>query len=203
MKRWITADWHIGEDRMEIMQRPFPSAREMIEVLVERHNALVAPDDLVYVVGDACYQKYPDLIVEVSRFNGRKILIRGNHDRVFTDELLLKYFEHVIPEDSGLHFDVSGIPCYMTHYPSLGKDNCFNLVGHIHGAWKYQLNMLNVGVDANHFVPHDLDKAVPFFFKAISEFYDDDVWSAYDPVNTKFIGLRGKEGSYFQSPQKG
>ena len=25
---WLTADWHIGEDRMEIMQRPFANQEE-------------------------------------------------------------------------------------------------------------------------------------------------------------------------------
>jgi len=72
MIRWITADWHLGEDRMAIMQRPFKDQREMIEVLVERHNAIVGPDDLVYVVGDVCYQKYPEFLEEVDRFNGKK-----------------------------------------------------------------------------------------------------------------------------------
>jgi len=33
MKRWITADWHLGEDRFAIMQRPFKEQREMIEHL--------------------------------------------------------------------------------------------------------------------------------------------------------------------------
>jgi calcineurin-like phosphoesterase family protein len=197
MKRFVTADWHIGEDRMEIMQRPFKDQREMIEVMVERHNAIVAPDDLVYVVGDVCYQKYPEFLAEVDRFNGKKIVIRGNHDRVFTDDQLLKHFQQVVPEGEGLELDVNGINCYLTHYPSCGSEDMFNLVGHIHGAWKFQLNSVNIGVDANHFSPHDLDKAIPFFFKAISEFYDDDVWAAYNAANTGYVGIRGKKGSYF------
>ena len=185
MKRWITADWHLGEDRFAIMQRPFNKPLEMIECLLQKHNERVAPDDLVYVVGDVCYQKTPALLYDVAKFNGRKIVVRGNHDSVFTDDQLLKFFEQVIPEGEGIEMEVAGIPVYLTHYPTQSRKDRFNLVGHIHGAWKYQLNMFNVGVDANHFAPHDLDEIVPFAFKASSEYYDDDVWAAYHESNSQ------------------
>jgi calcineurin-like phosphoesterase family protein len=199
MKRWVVADWHLGEDRFAIMQRPFKTSSEMIQHLVDKHNELVAPDDLVYVVGDAVYQKAPENLVEVECFNGKKILIRGNHDRVFTDEQLLRYFDEIVEEGKGLEIDIGDIKCFMTHYPSQAVSNRFNLVGHIHSAWKFQLNSLNVGVDANHFVPHNLDEVVPFFVKAITEFYDDDVWAAYNAANHVYVGKRGKKGGYFTS----
>lgn len=198
MKRWITADWHLGEDRFAIMQRPFKEQREMIEHILAKHNELVAPDDLVYVVGDVCYQKYPEFLEEVDRFNGVKIVLRGNHDRVFSDDQLLKHFKEVIPEGDGLEVEVGDIKCNLTHYPTQAVHDKFNLVGHIHGAWKYQLNSFNVGVDANHFVPHNLDEVVPFILKAITEFYDDDVWAAYNHANQPYLGLRGKKGAYFK-----
>jgi calcineurin-like phosphoesterase family protein len=197
MRRWITADWHIGEERMAIMQRPFKDQREMIETLVARHNAVVAPEDIVFNLGDVCNQKTPEFLPEVARFNGTKILVRGNHDRVFTDAELTKYFPQVYHEGLGIELQVGDVMCYLTHYPSRAKPDLFNLVGHIHSAWKFQLNMVNVGVDVNHFVPHNLDVAVPFWLKAISDFYDDDVWAAYLSQNKDYIGKRGKKGVYF------
>ncbi len=86
MARFICSDWHLGEERMQIMQRPFKSQREMIEHLIAEHNAIVGPDDLVLMLGDVCNQKTPEFLSEVARFNGKKILVRGNHDRVITDE---------------------------------------------------------------------------------------------------------------------
>jgi calcineurin-like phosphoesterase family protein len=197
MKRFVTSDYHLGEDRMAIMQRPFKNQKEMIDLIVERHNEVVGPDDIVYNLGDVCYQKYPEFLSEMSRLNGTHILLRGNHDRVFTDEQLLVYFKEVIPEGDVLELEIGGINCALTHYPSRAVLERFNLVGHIHGAWKYQLNMLNCGIDVNHFVPHDMDVAVPFFFKAITEAYDQDVWAAYSEVNMPYVGSRGKKGSYF------
>lgn len=202
MKRFISADWHLGEDRFALMQRPFKNKMEMIESLIEKHNSLVNTDDVFYMVGDVCYQKSPEMLKYVGDFNGRKILIRGNHDRVFTDEQLLQYFEKVIPEGDGIDLEIEDIPVYLTHYPTQAKLERFNLVGHIHSAWKFQLNMMNVGVDVNHFVPLNLDVIVPFAFKAISEFYDQDVWVAYQDVNSVWKEKRGKKDSYFKKDAK-
>ena len=197
MKTFITADYHLGEDRMEIMGRPFRGPDHMFDVLVENHNQLVAPEDEVIMAGDVCYQKTPEWLPYVAKFNGRKILIRGNHDRGITDEQFAPYFTTVIPDGGGIQKDIGDIPCYLTHYPSEGKVGFFNLVGHIHSAWKYQLNMLNIGVDVHQYRPVCLD-SIRFHLDAISKYYDEDVWVAYNEINAKYRGMRGKLGTYFR-----
>lgn len=187
---------------MGIMMRPFSNQQEHINNIVMRHNFAVAPDDLIIVVGDAVNQNKPECVEILERLNGRKVLIRGNHDRPYSDEELGKYFELIIPEGEGVELEVmcdgSLLHCWATHYPTQAREDRFNLVGHIHSAWKFQLNSVNVGVDCNHFCPHDLDVFVPFAYTAISKFYDDDVWAAYHEANCSFHGKRGKEGVYFK-----
>jgi calcineurin-like phosphoesterase family protein len=169
----------------------------MVDTLIRNHNDLVKPEDTVIVVGDVCYQKRPDYLEAVRRFNGEKFLIRGNHDKVFTDEQLKPYFADIIAEGKGSFIDFAGLPCYATHYPSCGDKQRFNLVGHVHAAWKYQPNMYNIGVDANHFRPVNMF-SIPNHYKAICEFYDDDVWAAYSEINTVWKPpIRGKPGTYF------
>jgi calcineurin-like phosphoesterase family protein len=197
MKTFLTADQHLGEDRMELMGRPFDGKEEHIDYIRRKHNSIVSTDDLVYMLGDVCYQKTPELLSCLADFHGRKILIRGNHDRGITDEEFKRYFEQVIPEGQGIELDgPEGIPLYLTHYPSRSRPDRFNLVGHIHSAWKYQLNMLNVGVDVNHFRPINLEK-IPFYLKAITEFYDNDVWVGDHSANLPFKETRGKKSVYF------
>ncbi len=196
MNTFVVADHHLGEDRFELMGRPFATKNQHIRHLIAEHNMMVHPNDIVYMNGDVCYQKSPESLPFIKQFNGRKILIRGNHDRIFTDEQLAPYFEEIVPEGEGIEIDIEGIPCYITHYPTKSKKDRFNLIGHIHSAFKYQLNMFNVGVDVNGFRPVNLNK-IPFHLKAIEEFYDDDVWVAYNDINSQFIGKRGKRGSYF------
>lgn len=198
MKTWFTADWHLGEDRFELMGRPFTCRNQHIETLIQNHNAMVAPDDEVIVLGDVCYQKAPEFLPLVAKFNGHKTLIRGNHDRVFTDEQLEPYFRKIYPDGGGYYHQFGNLMCYITHYPTEGVSDVFNLVGHVHSIFKYQLNMLNVGVDVHHFKPVCSD-TLPFHLNAISNFYDEDAWVAYNPINEKYKGIRGKSGTYFRN----
>jgi len=197
MSTFVLSDWHCGDPRLDILGRPFSNTKQMVEVLIRNHNYLVKKDDTVIVAGDVCYEKAPEFLKYVNEFNGNKILIRGNHDRVFSDDDFLKYFQKIIPEGEGINLTVGDLKCFVTHYPTRGKEDRFNITGHCHHAWKYQLNMFNCGVDVNHFYPVNSDK-LPFHFKAICEFYDEDVWCAYKDINKKYLGIRGKKGSYFQ-----
>jgi calcineurin-like phosphoesterase family protein len=203
MAIFVTSDWHLGEDRFDIMDRPFDDQMSMVETLVKNHNDVVNHDDTVYVLGDVCYQKTPEYLKYAGYFNGNKILVRGNHDRNISDEEFSPYFKKIIPEGEGieLHYEPLDVPLFLTHYPSCGVPDRFNLVGHIHSTWKYQLNMLNVGVDAHHFYPVCLD-AFPFHYNAVTKFFDDDVWMAYQPQNEHYRGVRGKPGTYFTKETK-
>jgi len=201
MSKFVTADTHFGETRMQILGRPFTSRDDMIKKLVSLYNSVVGKNDEVFIVGDVCY-KDKSLLHIVKKLNGHKTLIRGNHDSIFTDDELLGVFDDVIKDGGGINLKIDGIPCYITHYPTRGKQNRFNLVGHIHSAWKYQLNMFNIGIDCNCFLPVNLN-TIPFHLEAISKFYDDDVWVAYNEINKKYFGERGKDGSYFKEEENG
>lgn len=197
MASWITSDWHIGEDRMAILGRPFADGTHCVFEMLYNYNTLVKPDDLVYVVGDVLYQKadVEKWLPMVAKFNGRKILVRGNHDRGLSDADLAPYFERIYPDGARIEIEHNGVRYAVTHYPTRGSGDLFNLVGHVHGAWKVQKNMLNVGVDVHHFRPLKLDD-VAFYYNAICHYYDEDVWVASHCANSGW-NSRGKKGSYF------
>jgi len=193
---FLTADWHLGETRFDIMQRPCVDSAEHTQMLLQNHNAMVKSEDEVIFVGDACFA--PESVPDIEKFNGRKTLIRGNHDRKIPDDVFSKYFERIIPEGEGIEMEYDGIPLWITHYPSRARKDRFNLVGHVHAVWKVQLNCLNVGVDVHSLRPMALEK-VRFFYNAIQKFYDEDVWAAYNEQNSIFRGLRGRAGSYLDA----
>jgi calcineurin-like phosphoesterase family protein len=197
--RFFTADWHLGETRLEIMQRPFRDCSELWNTIIERHNRVVGPDDFVDVVGDVVSKaaEEPKLWLSLlDDLNGKKRLFRGNHDVLFTNEQLSQYFYKIVPEGEGVYETIGGIPCYITHYPTQGVGDAFNIVGHVHSSWKVQLNMLNVGVDVQNFAPVPETK-IKFFLDAITGFYDEDVWCSGHAANAQFNGIRGKKGRYF------
>lgn len=196
MSTFITSDWHLGDTRLKSMHRPFANSNEMLDVMVRNHNFLVSPNDLVYVLGDVCNKDAPDCLESVNLFNGRKILVRGNHDRQIQDKDFLKYFEDVIPEGQGIDLNFGGVDCFLTHYPTLAKTERFNLVGHIHSAWKLQLNSLNVGVDVHHFYPISTLDVVKYY-ESIHNFYDNDAWAAYIYANMSYLNSRGVKSSRY------
>jgi calcineurin-like phosphoesterase family protein len=193
--KWITADWHFGESRFDLMCRPFNSTTEHDETIIANHNRLVAPGDVVLCVGDVTNKDAPEQLSSVARLHGRKLLVRGNHDRPHSDADLSKYFDVIIADGDGLELTYEGISLFATHYPTQGKFDRFNIVGHVHGAWRFQLNMLNVGVDNFGFAPCAMGR-VPGFIDAITNHFDRDVWAAYENVNARYRGQRGVASRY-------
>ena len=91
VNRFVISDHHFGHtnswEKFKLADgsplRPFTSNDEMNETMIERHNAKVKEHDTVYFLGDVVInRKHLHL---VKQLNGRKILIRGNHD-IFRDE---------------------------------------------------------------------------------------------------------------------
>lgn len=60
--------------------RPFKNVDQMNEALIKNYNFLVRDDDLVYFMGDLGLDK--GLSVIIKQLKGKKILIKGNHDKL-------------------------------------------------------------------------------------------------------------------------
>lgn len=201
---YFTADWHLGDERLSLMGRdkiygPYGLCKNAVEfaemLLRNTRDCISSKSDYLFFNGDICYK--PEFLHFLEGLpNCKRCLIRGNHDRQFDDSVLSQYFDKIIPEGEGIELLVSDIRCWITHYPTKSHQYLFNLIGHIHSAWKVQLNMLNVGVDVHQFHPID-EERVRFYFDAIKKFYDDDVWVGNLETNSKYIGVRGKKGRYF------
>jgi len=88
--RFVISDTHFGHtnswEKFKLPNgdplRPFTSTEEMDETMVERWNAKVGPHDTVYHLGDVVINRKS--LHHVSRLNGKKRLVRGNHD-IFKD----------------------------------------------------------------------------------------------------------------------
>ncbi len=102
VNRFVISDTHFGHtnswEKFKLADgsplRPFSSTEEMDETMIERWNAKVSPQDTVYHLGDVVINKKS--LPLVSRLNGRKILIRGNHDIFKDDEYRDVGFEQLL-----------------------------------------------------------------------------------------------------------
>lgn len=105
--------------------RDFAHVDEMNEFIVEKHNSVVGPKDKTYFLGDVVMNKnYFHLL---SRMNGEKVLIKGNHD-IHKIDYYLQFFKDV----RGFHqFDGFAISHIPIHPESLARWG-HNIHGHLH-----------------------------------------------------------------------
>lgn len=191
---FFSSDHHFGDERFDILMRPFNSLNTYIDTCVKRWNDKVQKSDRVYYIGDIACGKNAEFYLRIlSRLNGKKYLIPGNHDKSNID-VYRKYFDKIYTED-GILLKIGDNTFYLNHYPSQARKDYWNLCGHIHHSWKIQKNTINVGVDCWHFYPVSIDE-INFLKNAICNFYDDDVWAAYNSANLSHKN-RGKQGSYY------
>jgi calcineurin-like phosphoesterase family protein len=179
MSIFFTADLHLGHVRTlddDHCARPFSTVDEMHAVLIDRWNSVVQPDDFVFVLGDVALGTLRESLPVMSQFTGRKILVAGNHDRVWggnskvrpkdAPELYQREFEYYCDSwefESGMlasHFPYSGDSHGEDRYSAARLvDRGAPLVhGHVHNAFRCSRTMLgtpqlNVGVDVQNFTP--------------------------------------------------
>lgn len=170
--RWFTADLHIGHANIiRHSDRPFIDVESMNHDLVALWNAVVSPEDEVWVLGDVDMGQIDESFSYVARLVGRKHLVMGNHDRPFKDVHDRYGWADVYRDRGGfveLHRGevrldlVDGTPVRLCHFPYVGDsgdrdryveerpadDGCWLLHGHVHEKWRQRGRMINVGVDA-------------------------------------------------------
>jgi calcineurin-like phosphoesterase family protein len=83
---FLVSDTHFGHSNLyefkdyagNPARAPYTTAEECDEIMIANWNSVVRPHDKVYHLGDvAIRRKHIGLM---SRLNGKKVLIRGNHD---------------------------------------------------------------------------------------------------------------------------
>ena len=133
---FLVSDTHFGHagvckfthpDDPEVKLRPWADPDEMDEEMIRRWNDRVRPNDKVYHLGDVVINR--KALKTLSRLNGDKVLIRGNHD-IFRDDEYREYFRELRAYHVMNGLILSHIP---VHEASLGRFGC-NIHGHLHAS---------------------------------------------------------------------
>jgi calcineurin-like phosphoesterase family protein len=155
----FTSDTHFGDHRtINLHRRPFASAADMDEALIEGWNARVRSGDTIWHLGDFA-RKAADVPALLARLNGVKHLVRGNNDPTGTTEA-----EGWASVQDYAEIEVAGARLVLCHYPfrswnGMGR-GAINLHGHSHGKLKPMPRQHDVGVDAWSFRPVTLAEIV-------------------------------------------
>lgn len=177
MSAFVIADTHFGHSKSLSFitpdgspLRPFSSCEEMDETMVERWNEKVGKRDTIYHLGDVVIPRASLKILD--RLNGRKILIRGNHD-IGALKDFSKYFEDV--RGAFFHNGDSTMRggLIFTHIPvhpaCLSGHYLGNVHGHLHchqvfnEKGEIDKRYYNACVERNDFTPVAFEEIKAFF----------------------------------------
>ncbi len=90
---WFCSDLHLGHKKIEKFRHPLISSNEENTArILNDWKTLVTKRDVVFVLGDFCFDKEVFDSLDLPGF--QKYLIRGNHDRFKTTDYL-KFFNEV------------------------------------------------------------------------------------------------------------
>lgn len=167
MKIFVISDPHFNHSNIiPYTNRPFSSVKEMDEAIIANWNKTVGPDDTVFCLGDFCFGTKDNIPYYTRQLNGRKILIRGNHDR--TKSLYIEAGFQDVMGEYVLHPHHSGFNriILFTHKPRIGMDKfTANIHGHIHDQLLdpaiFELeNYFNVSVENINYTPIELQEII-------------------------------------------
>lgn len=160
MSDYFISDLHLGHRRMA-QQRGFSDTDAMDNFLISRWNSRIREEDRVFVVGDLSFRSPhgEEIGFYLSRMRGKKILIRGNHDKEWMSrtpkEETAKYFVRVedllsVKVRRNQSEQEKMVRVVLCHYPMLEWEECryhhdkdpdlypprYLLHGHIHDSRK-------------------------------------------------------------------
>jgi len=164
MQTWFSADLHLDHAKIcEYCNRPFVqwymglfpypgiNVDRMNRTMIINWNRIVAPEDMVFHLGDFCFGGTGKVLEWEMLMNGKIVHILGNHDlKNGTKGLIFGALK------------LGGLRVALMHQPpppGMYLDSGFDLVlcGHVHQHWLYRVTdgvpVINVGTDAWNYQP--------------------------------------------------
>jgi calcineurin-like phosphoesterase family protein len=154
MTTFLIADNHFGHSAIIAMcNRPFSDVCEMDDAMIAGWNAVVRPGDTVIHLGDFAHRIADIRLPKIfGALNGKKHLIKGNHDGRETLQLPWQSVNDV------MHTSIDSTAVTLCHYawrvwPRQRRRGALMLFGHSHGRLPGNQQSMDVGVDVLGFSP--------------------------------------------------
>lgn len=131
------SDYHFGHSNIiRYDNRMFKNVNQMDEVMIEKWNNVVTNNDTVYILGDFSWYKEDKTIDILNCLSGRKVLIRGNHDKISTN--IAAQYDGIYDY---LEITDGTEKVVLSHYPILFWNGQFHdsihLYGHVHNSHQW------------------------------------------------------------------
>jgi len=154
---FFTSDHHFDHTNIiKYCDRPFKNAGHMNNILIQKWNEVVKPEDTVFYIGDFCMTNNSEKASSwIKRLNGTKHLILGNHDKINIWKYIDIGFSSV---HKSFKLPLGNKEIYLVHDPAVKTalpNGSILIHGHVHNLWKTMPDkgLINVGVDVWEFKP--------------------------------------------------
>ncbi len=159
---WFISDTHFNHANMLKFKRedgsparPFTTVEEMNETMIQRWNDRVKVSDHIWHLGDVAMGHRKDVASILSRLNGKKRFLLGNHDRVKGTDLL-NYFQKF--ELWRIFKDENFICTHVPIHKSAFRKVEFNVHGHMHHHEINDPAYINICVEKTNYAPIHMDE---------------------------------------------
>ncbi len=139
---YVIPDTHLGHENI----KKYCNRPDNFEQLIETNwNSTITAKDTVIHLGDISFNE--NWIERLGSWSGRKILVRGNHDKKPQDFYLNCGFTAVVEE---LVIDFDNVIILFSHRPRFGHGYDINFHGHQHNLAVYDSKRLYLPLSLEH-----------------------------------------------------
>lgn len=155
IKAFIISDTHFGHEFVMRKERysKFDSIEEHDNFIIEAVNKIVSPDSLLFHLGDI------GNLETAAKLNGRKILIKGNHDND-SNQKYLEVFDEVWSHPIFINKRI-----LLSHIPQMVSPHVLNIHGHLHGSYLDSKNHMNASIHMINYNPIQIKEAISYIDK--------------------------------------
>lgn len=163
---WFISDTHFNHtnilsftdnDGNRFRGSVFKDVDDMNEIMIQNWNNHIKPNDKVYHLGDVYFGQENAADKILSRLNGNKRLVLGNHDKITKQSVLLNHFQKIIMwwPFEGMIFSHVPLPIEQM---KTRKGEAMNFHGHIHQNKSPTKRHFNLSVENINYTPMHLDE---------------------------------------------
>lgn len=154
---FVIGDPHLGHyNIVKYGRKSFSSIEEHDETIITNWNQVVKPKDTIIIDGDFALTSVKRVKVYLSRLNGKKIMVLGDHDKQVWK--CREYFEEITKYKTLTfkgHFIVIFHWCIRSWQQS--HWGSYHIYAHSHGRLPPIGKSHDCGVDNNNFTPLNLE----------------------------------------------
>ena len=163
---FFSSDHHLFHTKIirEMGRQNFENIEDHNELIIERHNNVVSENDTCYFLGDFILETSDLSLIgpTIERFNGKKILVLGNHDTGARIKEYVKFFNKVVAYETLGNKSSRNADILISHVPvhpcNLVDRFKYNIHGHLHEYSVDDPRYICVSMEQIDYTPISLDE---------------------------------------------